>query len=244
MIAEGQNRTKNVAIVLAAGRGSRMHSDVAKQYLLIKGKQVIWYSLSEFERCPFIDEIILVTGADEIEYCREEIVKRYGFRKMKQIVAGGRERYHSVRQGILAAGECDFIYIHDGARPFVSQEILERARDAVYADRACVVGMPVKDTIKLSDDAGFCAKTLDRSRLWQIQTPQAFSAELIRGAYESLMEAIDKGTKLQVTDDAMVVEAMTDVKVRLVPGDYRNIKITTPEDLKLAELFAKESGRS
>ena len=235
---------KNVAIVLAAGRGSRMHSDVAKQYLLIKGKPVIWYSLSEFERCPFIDEIVLVTGTDEIEYCRAEIVEKYGFRKVKRIVAGGKERCHSVRQGILAAGECDYLYIHDGARPFVSQEILGRARDAVCADRACVVGMPVKDTIKLSDDDGFCAETPDRSHLWQIQTPQVFSAELIRRAYEDLMEAVDKGTALQVTDDAMVVEAMTNVKVRLVSGDYSNIKITTPEDLKLAELFAEEVGRS
>ncbi len=234
---------KSIAIVLAAGRGSRMHSDVAKQYLLIKGKPVIWYSLTEFERCPFIDEIVLVSGADEIDYCRTEIVEKYGFRKVKQVVAGGRERYHSVYRGIRAAGDCDFIYIHDGARPFVTQEILKRARDAVSVDRACVIGMPVKDTIKISDEHGFCASTPDRSRLWQIQTPQVFAGELIRRAYESLMKALEKGEKLAVTDDAMVVEAMTDVKVRLVPGDYRNIKITTPEDLCLAELFAAEDGR-
>ncbi len=233
-------RMKNVAIVLAAGRGSRMHSEIAKQYLLIKGRPVIWYALSAFERCPFIDEVVLVTGADEIEYCRTEIVEKYGFRKERQIVAGGKERYHSVYRGILAAGDCDYLYIHDGARPFVTQEILERARDAVCADRACVVGMPVKDTIKLSDGEGFCAETPDRSRVWQIQTPQVFEGALIRRAYESLMETLERGTALHVTDDAMVVEAMTETRVRLVPGDYRNIKITTPEDLCLAELFAQE----
>ena len=106
---------KSVAIVLAAGRGSRMNSDVAKQYLLIKGKPVIWYSLTAFERCPFIDEIVLVTGSEEIGYCQKAIVEKYGFRKVKQVVEGGRERYHSVYQGILAAGNCDYIYIHDGA---------------------------------------------------------------------------------------------------------------------------------
>ncbi len=232
---------KSVAIVLAAGRGSRMNSDVAKQYLLIKGKPVIWYSLTAFERCPFIDEIVLVTGSEEIGYCQKEIVEKYGFRKVKQVVEGGRERYHSVYQGILAAGNCDYIYIHDGARPFLSGEILERARESVYANRACVVGMPVKDTIKLSDEEDFCVETPDRSRLWQIQTPQVFEGALIRRAYAKLMEALGRGETVPVTDDAMVVEQMTDVKVKLTRGDYRNIKITTPEDLKLAELFAEEA---
>lgn len=232
---------KSVAIVLAAGRGSRMNNDVAKQYLPIKGKPVIWYSLTAFERCPFIDEIVLVTDSEEIGYCQKEIVEKYGFRKVKQVVEGGRERYHSVYQGILAAGDCDYIYIHDGARPFLSGEILERARDSVCANHACVVGMPVKDTIKLSDEEDFCVETPDRSRLWQIQTPQVFEGELIRRAYGRLMEALGRGETVPVTDDAMVVEQMTDVKVKLTRGDYRNIKITTPEDLKLAELFAEEA---
>lgn len=233
---------KNVAIVLAAGRGRRMNADVAKQYLIVKGRPLICYSLSAFEHCAFIDEIVLVAGADEIDYCRTEIVGKFGYRKVRKIVPGGKERYHSVYEGILAAGSCDYIYIHDGARPFVSQEILERARDGVYADRACVVGMPVKDTIKLSDEEGFCAETPDRSRVWQIQTPQVFSADLIREAYRRLMEALEKGKTIHVTDDAMVVERMTDTKVRLIPGDYRNIKVTTPEDLELAGLFAAKFG--
>lgn len=262
MMEERRNKTKSVAIVLAAGSGSRMNSGVAKQYLLIKEKPLIWYSLSEFERCPFIDEIVLVTRAEDISFCRTEIVEKYGFEKVRQIVEGGQERYDSVYLGLLAAGVCDYVYIHDGARPFVSREILERLRDDVGVYGACTVGMPVKDTIKLSDEDGFCASTPDRSRVWQIQTPQAFSRDLILSAHERLrrlrgagdcargtsqtggqtQEETHESRQLQVTDDAMVVEQMTDVKVKLTRGDYRNIKITTPEDLRLAELFAEERG--
>ncbi len=248
---------KSVAIVLAAGRGSRMNSEVAKQYLLIKEKPVIWYSLFAFERCPFIEEIVLVTGRGETGYCRSEIVEKYGFRKVRHIVEGGEERCDSVYCGLLAAEPCDYVYIHDGARPFVTQEILERVRSDVSAYGACTVGMPVKDTIKLSDGEGFCAGTPERARLWQIQTPQAFSYDLIRGAHERLRKALQteegaqgqlpdgerqcgRRKRPQVTDDAMVVEQMTDVKVKLTRGDYRNLKLTTPEDLKLAELFAGE----
>ena len=253
---------RSVAIVLSAGSGSRMKSDVAKQYLLIKGKPVIWYSLSEFERCPFIDEIVLVTRAEDLAFCRTEIVEKYGFGKIRQVVEGGRERYDSVYQGLLAAKPCDYVYIHDGARPFVTQEMLKRLRVDVNAYGACTVGMPVKDTIKLSDENDFCASTPDRSRVWQIQTPQAFSYELIRGAHEKLRKGLGEdgciqeqaltgaqaqqesheSRRLRVTDDAMVVEQMTEGKVKLTRGDYRNIKITTPEDLRLAELFAADPG--
>lgn len=246
--------------MLSAGSGSRMKSDVAKQYLLIKGKPVIWYSLSEFERCPFIDEIVLVTRAEDLAFCRTEIVEKYGFGKIRQIVKGGRERYDSVYQGLLAAKSCDYVYIHDGARPFVTQEMLKRLRDDVNAYGACTVGMPVKDTIKLSDENDFCASTPDRSRVWQIQTPQAFSYGLIRDAHEKLRKTLGEdgciqeqaltgaqaqqesheSRRLRVTDDAMVVEQMTEGKVKLTWGDYRNIKITTPEDLRLAELFAAD----
>lgn len=233
---------KSTAIVLAAGSGSRMHSETAKQYLMIRGKPVLYYSLYVFEQCPFIDEIVLVTRAGDIAYCRTEIAQAYGFRKMRQIVEGGEERYLSVWKGLQAAGPCDFVYIHDGARPFVTQEILERARTDVTACGACAVGMPVKDTIKISDAEGFCADTPDRSRLWQIQTPQVFSYELICSAHERLREKLRTDDRLHVTDDAMVVETMTDTRVKLTQGDYRNIKITTPEDLALAEVFADGLG--
>ncbi|MDO4345016.1 MAG: 2-C-methyl-D-erythritol 4-phosphate cytidylyltransferase [Eubacteriales bacterium] len=226
---------KSTAIVLSAGSGKRMNSITAKQYLLIKGKPVIYYSLKAFQECPFIDEIILVTKEQDINYCRTKITERYGFTKVKHIISGGKERYHSVYNGLLAAGDCDFVYIHDGARPFVNQNILARSREGVLTYGACVAGMPVKDTIKLSDESGFCAGTPRRSRVWQIQTPQTFSYPLIKEAYEKLMRDISLGIDVEVTDDAQVFEYASQGKVKLVEGAYSNIKITTPEDLKIAE---------
>ena len=224
---------KNVAIVLAAGQGKRMQSKVQKQYLLIKEKPVLYYTLNAFEKSELISDIILVTGKDEIEYCSEEIVNKYSFEKVRKIVAGGKERYHSVYEGISAIDEADYVFIHDGARPFVDGEIIERACKAVEEYKACVVGMPVKDTIKIADDDGYAAQTPDRRKVWQVQTPQVFEYQLIKNAYEKLMvEELDG-----ITDDAMVVETMTEHKVKLVEGSYRNIKITTPEDLEIAAIF-------
>lgn len=221
---------KMTAIVLAAGAGKRMNTKVHKQYLLLKEKPILYYSLKAFED-SHVDEIILVTGAEEIEFCRKEIVEKYGFGKVRAIVEGGRERYHSVYEGLKAVGETDYVLIHDGARPFVSQDIIERISEAVCEYRACVAGMPVKDTIKISDEEGFAKETPNRSSVWMIQTPQAFSYPLIYDAYTRMLEKEDS----TITDDAMVVERMTNYKVRLIEGSYRNIKITTPEDLLIAE---------
>ena len=229
---------KNVAVVLCAGRGTRMNSEVQKQYLLIKGKPVVYYSLIAFEKCPFIDEIVLVTGKEEIEYCRHEIIEKYNLKKVKSIVAGGKERYHSVFEGLKAIGCCDYVYIHDWARPFIDQELLQRACDSVRIHKACVVGMPVKDTIKISGQDGFADHTPDRSKLWMVQTPQVFQYSLVYQAYDKIM----KYPGIQVTDDAMVVEQMGQAKIKLVEGSYKNIKITTPEDLEIAEIFAKDRG--
>lgn len=226
---------KNTAIVLAAGKGKRMNSAVQKQYLQIKGFPVLYYSLKQFQECPFIDEIILVTGKDEIRYCREEIVERYGIKKVKKITAGGAERYHSVYEGLKAAGGCDYVYIHDGARPFLTQDILERARESVCRYKACVVGMPVKDTIKISDGEGFADYTPPRAQVWMVQTPQVFAYQRILDAYAEILE---RG-QTAVTDDAMVLETVTGQKSRLVLGSYENIKITTPEDLEIASVFAE-----
>lgn len=225
-------KEKCTAIVLAAGRGKRMGTEVQKQYLELQGKPVLYYSLSVFEQSELIDEIILVVGAKEKEYCWEEIVLKYGFRKVKKIVEGGKERYHSVWNG-LQETEDGYVFIHDGARPFVSNDILERAYREVQACKACVVGMPVKDTIKIVDADGFVADTPRRSSLWLVQTPQVFKTELVKQAYEKLM----KEDCIQVTDDAMVVEQMLGNKVKLVEGSYENMKITTPEDLAVASVF-------
>lgn len=232
---------RTVAIVLAGGKGSRMKSEIKKQYLLVDGKPVLWYSLDAMERCGRVDEVVLVCGRGEQEQCRREFVERYGFQKIRGIVEGGKERYHSVYEGLKAAGDCTYVLIHDGARPFVDAAILDRILDALPDCRACVAGMPVKDTIKLGDPDGFVEQTLPRERLWTIQTPQAFSCSLIRGAYEALMQSEAEGTlQVRITDDAMVAEQFGNVRVKLIEGSYDNIKITTPEDLFLAEEIVRQ----
>ncbi|MBE5877758.1 MAG: 2-C-methyl-D-erythritol 4-phosphate cytidylyltransferase [Lachnospiraceae bacterium] len=229
------------AIVLAAGQGKRMQSKVQKQYLLLAGKPVLYYSLKAFQD-SFIDNIILVVGKGEEEYCRKEIVEKYGFSKISDIVEGGRERYHSVANGVKAISEpTDYVFVHDGARPFITTEILERALEQVMLTDACVVGMPVKDTVKISDEDGFVEMTPPRARVWQVQTPQVFSYQVIAAAYNKLIEQeqqlVEQG--VFVTDDAMVVEYFEKKKVKLVEGSYQNIKITTPEDLNVAESFLR-----
>ena len=220
------------AVVLAAGRGKRMESSVHKQYLLLHEKPVLYYALKAFEESP-VQEIVLVVGKGEIEYCQKEIVEKYGFQKISYIIEGGAERYHSVYCGLKAIKGADYVLIHDGARPFLDEEIIKRNIQAVREYQACVAGMPVKDTIKVSDEEEFAAATPDRSKLWMIQTPQTFSYALVSEAYRKRAEAGDT----TVTDDAMVVEKYADHSIYLLKGDYRNIKITTPEDLVIAEAF-------
>ena len=232
---------KTTAIVLAGGRGKRMNSAVPKQFLSIQDKPVLYYSLKAFED-SFIDSVILVVSEDDKEYCQKEIVEKYRFRKIDKIVSGGKERYHSVLNGIKAAGECDYIFIHDGARPFVTPDMLQRLYECVTECNACVAGMPVKDTIKIADENGYIATTPKRDLVWLIQTPQVFSYELIKKAYLLLEKEeyslIEQG--ISITDDAMVVETLLGEKVKLVEGSYRNIKITTPEDMGVAEGFLKK----
>lgn len=234
--------TRTAAIVLAAGQGKRMKSKIQKQFLLLEEKPVIWYALHAFEESR-VDDVILVTGADEIAYCRDEIVGKYGFSKVRAIVAGGKERYHSVYEGLkvlgsqLSYGEGDCVLIHDGARPFVDEPMIERIVSDIRSYSAAVAGMPSKDTVKLADADGFASVTPERAYVWMIQTPQGFTYPLIRAAYDKMMsrEEYQQG----VTDDAMVVETMTDHKVRLTEGSYRNIKVTTPEDMEVASAFLK-----
>lgn len=224
---------KNIAIVLAAGQGKRMHSNVQKQFLEIKGHPVLYYSLKCFQESPLIREIILVTGEKDISYCKKEIVDFYGFTKVTKVIAGGKERYDSVYQGLLNCENCDYVFIHDGARPFITEKILERGLLGAKKTGACVVGMPAKDTIKIADENGFVAQTPDRSRVWMVQTPQIFRYEVIRSAHESIRKKDMKA----ITDDAMVVEQEKGCKIYLAEGSYRNIKITTPEDMGIAETF-------
>lgn len=229
---------KCTAIVLAAGQGSRMGTKVQKQYLEIQGKPVLYYSLEAFETSEIINEVILVVGAGQEEYCKQEIVEKYQFHKVSKIIPGGKERYESVYLGLAALQEngVDYVFIHDGARPFVDEEMLSRAYNAVKDCKACVVGMPSKDTIKVVDTNNVVVETPDRKYLWQVQTPQVFDYALIKDAYFELM----KRDEIRVTDDAMVLELIKGMPVKLVEGSYENIKITTPEDLYVAEAFLKK----
>ena len=225
-------KQKYAAIVLAAGSGKRMNSQVHKQYLIIQDRPVLYYSLKAFEDSA-VDEIVLVVGKGEDEFCRKEIVDKYGISKVKAIVEGGKERYHSVFEGLKQTSDADYVLIHDGARPFVNQDIIRRCMQEVQKYQACVVGMPVKDTIKIADEEGYAKQTPDRKNVWMIQTPQTFSYALIYEAYEEMLKTEDTA----ITDDAMVLERIKGKKSKLIEGSYRNIKITTPEDLLIANVY-------
>lgn len=228
------------AIVLSAGRGSRMKSDVPKQYMDLNGKPVIYYSLKAFEENGF-SSIVLVCGKDDVEYCQKEIVEKYNLTSVKAVVPGGKERYHSVFEGLKAVEGADYVFIHDGARPMISQDIINRLKEAVVTEEAAVAGMPVKDTIKIVDDEAYVSETPERKYVWQVQTPQCFAFPIIYEAYKSIIQDEEEGWSIPVvTDDAMVLSYATDHEVKMVEADYRNIKITTPEDLHIAKLFLTE----
>lgn len=236
---------QGTAIVLAAGSGKRMNSTVAKQYLMLKDKPVIWYALQAFEQSNIVDRIILVVGEGEIAYCQNEIVRKYGFSKVVTVIEGGTERYLSVWEGIkwLAdnrpSAEEEYIFIHDGARPFVNEKIISDTYAAAKEYGACVAGMPVKDTIKIADESEFAVQTPNRRTVWAVQTPQVFERNLITEAYNGLIENLVelKRNGVEITDDAMVVETIFKKQVKLVKASYENMKITTPEDMKVAESF-------
>ena len=214
---------RNTAIVLAAGQGKRMHSKIQKQFMELNGMPVLCYSLRCFQESPLIRDIILVTGEEHVSWCREEIVEKYGFTKVSAVVSGGKERYDSVYEGLRACKDTEYVLIHDGARPFIDNGIIERG--------------PSKDPVKIADAEGNVSETPDRSSVWIVQTPQIFRYPLIYDAYTSILKKEMTG----ITDDAMVAEHETGVKIRFSEGSYRNIKITTPEDLVIAEAFLREN---
>lgn len=234
---------RTAAIILAAGRGRRMGGTVSKQFLLLNNKPILYYSLKAFEDSP-VEEIILVTGKDDISYCKKEIVERSGFRKVTAVVGGGAERYHSVYAGLQSLNDKryrqnGYVLIHDGARPFVDTTIINNALADAVMFGASAVGMPVKDTIKIADADGFARFTPRRSDTWMIQTPQVFFYPVISGAYDKLMSREEY--QCDITDDAMVVETMTEHPVKLTKGSYENIKVTTPEDMEIATAILSRS---
>ena len=220
-------------IVVAAGSGKRMNTNIQKQFLEIHGKPLIYYALKAFEDSR-VDQVILVTGEENVSYCRREIVEKYGFTKVKAVVAGGNERYHSVYNGLMAADGSDYVLIHDGARPMVTVEIINNIMVKVQENHACTSGMPVKDTIKFTDADGVVESTPDRNKMWAVHTPQAFAYSLIREAHERFRAA---GSPAGITDDGMLVEIYMEHPLKMIHGSYTNMKVTTPDDLPLAELL-------
>lgn len=222
------------AIILSGGKGKRMGREVSKQYIEIAKKPILYYTLKSFLQNKNIDKVVLVIPKEELDYCTKNILEKYSL-NVDKIVFGGSERQDSVYNGLLAAENSDYVLIHDGARPFVSDKIIKKGIDLVKEYKAVAPGVMPKDTIKVRDENGYSKETLDRSKLISIQTPQIFDYNLITSCHKKVREdgAI-------VTDDTMVVE-MYGEKVYLYEGEYTNIKITTPEDLILGEYLAKNN---
>lgn len=218
----------NTAIILAAGLGKRMQAGHNKQFIEICGQSVLTHTLTVFAQIPEIAKIVLVVRAGEEDTCRNMIPE---IAESKTVLAiGGKERQDSVHNGIRAiTWECEYILIHDGARPLVTEEVIRRTLLAAQNSGAAICAVPVKDTIKQADSDGNVLATIPRESLWAVQTPQVFRADLIRHAYENAYVHNHYGT-----DDASLVEYLGE-KIKIVTGDYENIKITTPEDIPTAE---------
>lgn len=223
----------NSAIILSGGRGKRMGASTSKQFIELNEKPILYYTIKKFVENDFIDEVILVLPKDEIDYCKKNILEKYNL-KVDKIVEGGKERQDSVYNGLDKCCGSDIVLIHDGARPFVSNRIIEEGINLAKKYGAAAPGVMPKDTIKIKNEQSFSKETPNRKDLVAVQTPQIFKYELIFNCHKKI-----KMDKIEVTDDTMVVEAYNN-KVFLYDGEYTNIKITTPEDLVLAKYLVNE----
>lgn len=235
------SRKSNALVLLAGGKGTRMGTGVHKQFLELGGKPLIWHSLNAAQRSDLIDDIILVSGEDDLSHIRE-LVGRYGFDKVSMIVKGGEERYLSVVNGVKAifergkeceafTGKPEIILVHDGARPFLDDDIIGRCLEGVEVTGACVAAVPSKDTVKLADDDDIVTSEPPRKQVWNMQTPQVFYSDILHEACEKASEA-DRNS--EITDDARMVSMFVGTGIKLVMGSYENIKITTPVDVLIA----------
>ena len=226
---------KTGALIAAAGKGQRMRGGVKKQFIPLKGMPLLFYTLKTFEEFEGIENMYLVLDEADFEYCAREVIQKYGIRKVSQLVSGGERRQDSVWNGLKAMeGHCDIVIVHDGARPFVSPEILKRLTAGLKDAQAVVTAIPALDTIKRVEGTGIVVETLQRNTLFHIQTPQGFRYDLIQEAYK---RAFKEG--IQGTDDAYFVERMG-MPVKVIEGSSFNIKITTPEDIALAHYILQE----
>ncbi len=225
-----QNKKHISAIIVAAGKGKRMDSDIPKQYMDIAGKTILDTTLYKFEKSNDVDDIILVVNKEDIEFVKDEIAPFY--RKIAYVVPGGKTRTESVYQGIKKVNKnCNIVLIHDGVRPFVSYNLISTCVENAIIHKACVPVIDAMDTIKEVSKDGMVVKTFDRKTLRAVQTPQAFDYDIIRECYEKAMTE-----EKEFTDDASIVEYYG-YKVKTIEGLYKNIKITTPLDLRMAEII-------
>ncbi|MGG0824386.1 2-C-methyl-D-erythritol 4-phosphate cytidylyltransferase [Paenibacillus turicensis] len=222
-------------IIVAAGRGTRMGTKESKQYLMLKSKPIIVHTLEKFHQHPLISQIVLVTGKADIARC-ESWIKQYGLQDNVQVVEGGNERQHSVYQGLRAIST-PWVLVHDGVRPFVADEHITSCFVTAKEYGAAVLAVPVKDTIKQVNEHGEVIGTPKRESLWAIQTPQAFRASDLARAHEKASLEGFVGT-----DDAMLIERLG-MQVKVVEGDYSNVKITTPDDLIYAEFITSRNNK-
>jgi 2-C-methyl-D-erythritol 4-phosphate cytidylyltransferase len=227
-----------IAVIPAAGLGTRMCLKRSKQFVDLCGKPILAVTLDHFQRCGLVDDIILVVSRGALEFCRSEIVDRYKLSKVSKVIVGGTRRQDSVRKGVESVPDSrGWILIHDGARPLISVDLIERVITAAQTYRAVIMGIPIKDTVKEIDTQGSVVRSIDRRYLRSIQTPQIFRCEDIRLAHKrALREGWD-----EATDDACLIEKMG-ISVEVIEGDEANIKITTLKDLEIARLLLSVSG--
>ncbi len=228
---------KTQAIIPTAGMGTRFKTDLPKPLVELSGKPICVYALETFEKCSLIDSVILVGQKVRIPEL-EGVVEKYGLKKVVKVITGGETRQESVFNGLAAIDDdTDFVLVHDGVRPLVSLKVIEDVVRLCSKWDAVVTAVPVKSTIKKIHKKDLLVeKTLDREELWEVQTPQAFKKSV-------LLEAHQRNKSGHPTDDAMMVEQLG-IKVKISPGDYKNIKITTQEDLAIAETFLQLKGFS
>jgi 2-C-methyl-D-erythritol 4-phosphate cytidylyltransferase len=227
----------SAAVIVAAGAGRRMGAGIRKQYLALAGEPILFHTLRAFERCAAIARITLVAPPDELDWVADKILAPLGLATSVTLCPGGRQRQDSVRLGLDSIGPSHrLVAIHDGVRPLIRPEQIDTCLGAAARFGAALLAVPVADTLKLAGEGGGVTETLSREGVWQAQTPQAFDLELIRRAHR---DALDKGVR--GTDDAALVERLG-LPVHLVAGSRRNIKVTTPEDLALAEALMRSAG--
>jgi 2-C-methyl-D-erythritol 4-phosphate cytidylyltransferase len=220
------------AIIAAAGVGVRMQSQIPKPYLMLAGKPILAHTLEVFEAVKEVQEVTVVAHPDDLEYCREEVIAPHGFKKVLRLVPGGKERQDSVYHALKALqleDDLDIILVHDGVRPFITPDQIRKVIKAARSHGGAILGLPAQDTLKRVNTQGKVIHTLDRKDIWQIQTPQGFQADLL---WRAFVEAYSRN--FYGTDEASLLEEMGH-QVAVIAGDPWNLKITTPDDLQLAE---------